>query len=119
MGETQGWVRAWTELSSQPWREAGFDPATTAQLARLPDAFAVGSKGQWMMLQLREERTAVVPTDAEFELLKMEHQRENERLQRRAGVLRTIAFLMAFGVIAWAGWWAVKLYRHRDHLPHP
>ncbi|MBI1840479.1 MAG: hypothetical protein HYR88_06450 [Verrucomicrobia bacterium] len=119
MGDTQGWIRVWTECSSPAWREAGFDPATTEQLSRLPDAFSARSRDAWMVIQLRAERSHAAPIEAEFELLKMAHQSENERMLRRARIFRNFALLMAFSIIAWIAWWGFKLYQHRDQLPRP
>lgn len=118
MGQNQGWVRVWTELTSQPWREAGFDPASTEQLAKLPDAFSQVGRGHWHFKQLRVERASGAPSvDAELQLLRMAHQSENERLMRRAKMLRNIGLLFLTALIGWASWWAYKLIKNKDRLP--
>ena len=118
MGDSQGWSRVWTDCSSQPWLEAGFNPANNEQLSRLPDTFASGSKGVWRVIQLRIERAHVPPIDAEFQLLKVAQQSENERLMRRVRKLKIFSLVIAFGVLAWAGWWGFKIWQARDQILH-
>ena len=56
MGENQGWVRVWTELSSHTWRQLGFDPPNPEQLAHLPELFSQVGSGGWNVIQLREDK---------------------------------------------------------------
>ena len=117
MGENQGWVRVWTELSSQPWREAGLDPASSEQLARLPEAFGQAGRSVWLVKQLRTERAKGLPSiEAELQLLRLAHQSENERLIRRARMLRTVGLLLLAPVTSWLGWWGYRLFQKRDKL---
>ncbi len=117
MAENQGWVRLWTQHSAQGWRECGFDPPSSEQMAKLPDPFSHLGTGHWFVLQLCEERCAAPSVDAEFQLLKLTHQVENEQLLKRAKTFRILAMFLVGSVVLWVGWWGLKLFRSRDQLP--
>ena len=117
MGENQGWVRVWTELASQTWRQLGFDPPNPEQFAHLPGIFAQVGSGGWNVVQLREDRVAGPSVDAEFQILRIAHQQENERMMKRAKFLRNVSILLAAGLVTWIGWWGMKLFKNRDRLP--
>lgn len=117
MAENQGWVRVWTELTSQTWRQIGFDPPNPEQWSKLPESFAHGGTGHWLLVQLREERAAGPSLDAEFEMLRMSHQAENERLAKRARQLRIASTLIAAAVLFFIVWWGVKLVQMQGQAP--
>lgn len=117
MGDNQGWVRVWTDLASQTWRRLGFDPPNPDQLSRLPESFSHACPRGLHVIQIREDKVGGPSVDAEFQILKMAYQEENQRLLKRARTLRLIAVVIAAGLVAWIGWWGTKLYKHRDQLP--
>lgn len=117
MGENQGWIRVWTELSSHTWRQLGFDPPNSEQLAHLPELFSQVGSGGWNVIQLREDKVGGPSVDAEFQILKMTYQEENERMMKRARTLRNFSIILAAGLVAWIGWWGMKLFKNRDRLP--
>lgn len=116
MGENQGWVRVWTDLSSPVWRQIGFDPADAGQLTRVPDVFGHPVHGTWLVIQLRKEKAGLPSLDAEFERLKLEYQGENQRVLRRARMLKAVGFVLVAGLIGWTAVNAYRYVRNRDRL---
>ncbi len=114
MGENQGWVRVWTQLHAEAWRGCGFDPAPLEQLAKLPDSFGHSGNGTWYVVQLKEERVGSPSLDAEFQMLKMSYQAENDQLMKRARKLRLLAMGFAAAVTVWVLIWGYKLFQNRD-----
>ncbi|MBM3844974.1 MAG: hypothetical protein FJ405_01640 [Verrucomicrobia bacterium] len=112
MGQNQGWVRAWTDLSTQGWRNLGFDPATPEQLTRVPEAFGHPLHGVWHVIQLRSERAKPPSIDAELQLLRMQSQAETQKLRRRARFFQVLAAILVTSLVTWS---AVNLYRYKQH----
>lgn len=117
MGENQGWVRVWSELSSHTWRQLGFDPSNPEQMAHLPELFSQVGTGNWTVIQLKEDKVSGPSVDAEFQILKMAYQEENQRLMKRARALRNFSILLAAGLVGWMAWWGIKLFKNKDRLP--
>ncbi len=118
MGENQGWTAVWTQLPSQTWRQLGFDPPSSEQFTKLPEGFGGGADASWLVLQMREERAPGPSLDAEFQLLKLTHQQENDRLMKRARTLKWISLTVAGGLLAWVIWWGIRLFQLKDHIKH-
>ena len=116
MGENQGWVRVWTQFHADAWRACGFDPASSEQLTKLPDAFAHSGSATWRVIQLKTERQGGATLDAEFEMLRLTYQSENQQMMKRAKALRIFAMILAATVAVWVGLWGYKLFQNRDQL---
>ena len=116
MGQSQGWVRVWTDLSSPAWRLLGFDPASPEQAAKIPDAFGHAVQGTWLVLQIRDERAGLPSVDAELQMLRLQNQEENERILNRARIFKTLGYLMVAVFVAWFVWYAAKYFKVGDLL---
>jgi N-acetylglutamate synthase-like GNAT family acetyltransferase len=118
MGENRGWVRVWTQLHANGWRQCGFDPASPEQLSKLPEAFGHVGSDPWYVIQLRAERVGGPSLDAELQMLKMAYQAENQQVLKKARVLRMVALVLAAGVTLWIVWWGYRLFQNRDQWMH-
>jgi len=92
--KNHGLLRVWTREQAPFWSHCGLVVATEDLLGKLPERWR--AKGaRWLTKQLREETTATLSVEREFELFM---QSENERSQaaiEQAKTLKTIATALA------------------------
>lgn len=89
-----GLHRVWTREHAPFWSHCGLVAATEELLAKLPEAWRV--KGtRWLMLQLREETTATLSVEREFELFMKSEKDRSQAAIERAKMLKTIATVVA------------------------
>ena len=118
LSTNHGLVRLWTLDSSPFWPQNGFQPATPAELEKLPEAWDRAKPG-WLSLQLKDEN-AVASLDKEFAMFVASEKQRSEQALGQARVLKTIvtifAIILALGIIAAAVY--IFLAR-RASLPPP
>jgi len=97
----QALLRLWTREQAPFWSHCGLVKADAEALAKLPAAWR-GSPAAWLTLKLRDNLETIISADNQFALF-MESERERTaRALGRAKLLKSIARLVAFGVLALA-----------------
>jgi hypothetical protein len=108
VAQNHGVVRVWTQLSSPYWQTGDFHDASGEELATLPANFA-GQPGSWCTVQLREQSAALDTIEKELAMFREIEKAKTEKIFKQAKALKTVAAILAFVVLAWVGWWLVKL----------
>ncbi|HEX5221001.1 MAG TPA: hypothetical protein VFZ59_15660 [Verrucomicrobiae bacterium] len=97
-----GVARLWTHDASPFWTRNGFQPATPANLEKLPEQWD-RTKPNWLTLQLKDEN-AMASLDKEFAMFVASEKQRSEYALGQAKTLKTvataIALLIAFGILA-------------------
>lgn len=89
-----GLRRVWTREHAPFWSHCGPVAATEELLAKLPEAWRL--KGtRWLMMQLREETTATLSVEREFELFMQSEKDRSQAAIEQAKMLKTIATVVA------------------------
>jgi N-acetylglutamate synthase-like GNAT family acetyltransferase len=95
IARNHGLVRLWTLQPAEFWAGAGFVPADSEVLQKLPPVFQ--SEGAtWRTLKLKDELTT--PPVDEFAIFKEAARAESEKVMRQAKILKVIALVVALAV---------------------
>jgi N-acetylglutamate synthase-like GNAT family acetyltransferase len=89
-----GLFRIWTREQAPFWSRCGLLAATEAQLAKLPEAWRVKNT-RWLTLQLREQTTATLSVEREFERFMQSEKARSQAALEQAKMLKTIATVVA------------------------
>lgn len=98
LASNHGVVRVWTREEAPFWRHSGLNTPDAAELERLPAAWR-GPSG-WLTLKLREDLDEVLSGDQEIALFMQAEKRRTEQLLARARVVKTLATVLAFLLLA-------------------
>lgn len=102
LSNNHGVARLWTNDASPFWTHNGFQPATPANLEKLPVQWDRTKPG-WLTLQLKDEN-AIASLDKEFAMFMASEKQRSEYALGQAKTLKTIAtvvaLLIAFGILA-------------------
>lgn len=97
----QSLLRLWTREQAPFWSHCGLVPAEAEGLEKLPAVWR-GPVAGWLTLKLRDDVDVIIKADQEFALfMQAEKQRTAKSLQQ-ARMLKTLAVILAFGVLALA-----------------
>jgi N-acetylglutamate synthase-like GNAT family acetyltransferase len=106
LSNNHGVARLWINDASPFWSRNGFQPATPANLERMPEPWDRTKPG-WLTLQLKDEN-AMASLDKEFAMFVASEKHRSEQALGQAKLLKTIAtviaLLIAFGILAAAVW---------------
>jgi N-acetylglutamate synthase-like GNAT family acetyltransferase len=97
LASNHGVFRVWTQESSPFWSQLGFRSANAAKLAELPPEWQL-AKGEWFMLQLKDEQAIVNALDKDFADFMSMERRHTERTYEQARTLRTIITVIGFTI---------------------
>ena len=103
-----GVVRVWTQLTAPYWQTGDFHDASGEELSALPTSFP-GQAGAWTTVQLREQTAALDTIEKELAMFREIEKARTQKIFKQAKVLKTVAVILAFLVLAWVGWWLIKL----------
>jgi N-acetylglutamate synthase-like GNAT family acetyltransferase len=92
LATNHGLVRLWTREQSPFWTRNGFQPATAAELEKLPPLWD-RSHADWLTLKLKEEE-ALVSLDKEFALFVETEKQQRQQLLSQAKTLKTLALAL-------------------------
>ena len=108
MSQGKGVARFW--IAGPPnefWRSAGFQPATTAELKRLPASFRLpAGRREWWTLAVRNDDLLERALERDFARLQVENRAEAERLRRLTRVWTWVRMGVALGL----GWIIIWLF---------
>lgn len=97
LASNHGVFRLWTQESSPFWSQLGFRPAISAKLAELPTEWQA-AKGEWFMLQLKDEQAISNALDKDFAAFMSMERRNTERTYEQARTLKTIITVIGFTI---------------------
>jgi N-acetylglutamate synthase-like GNAT family acetyltransferase len=112
-----GLLRLWTQEHAPFWKHCGLAKPDEAALEKLPAPWKAAA-GSWLTLKLRDDPDALVSADKEFALFMESERQRTLRTIQHAKVLKFIAALVAFGVIAMVLGAAFYLVRKNPNLIH-
>ena len=97
LAANHGVFRLWTQESSPFWSRLGFRSANASKLTELPTEWQP-EKGEWFMLQLKDEQAIVDALDKDFAAFMLSERRNTERTYERARTLKTIVTVIGFTI---------------------
>jgi len=97
LASNHGVFRLWTQEGSPFWSRLGFRAANAATLAELPTEWQ-SAKGEWFMLQLKDEQAIVNALDKDFAAFMQGEKRLTERTYEQARTLKTIITVIGFTI---------------------
>jgi N-acetylglutamate synthase-like GNAT family acetyltransferase len=97
LAANHGVFRLWTQESSPFWSRLGFRSAGAARLADLPPEWQP-ARGEWFMLQLKDEQAIVSALDKDFANFMLAEKRNTERTYEQARTLKTILTVFGFAI---------------------
>lgn len=97
LASNHGVFRLWAQESSPFWSQLGFRSANAANLTQLPLEWQA-AKGEWFMLQLKDEAAIVNALDKDFAAFMLAEKRNTERTYEQARTLRTIITVIGFAI---------------------
>ena len=97
LASNHGVFRLWTQESSPYWSQLGFRSAGAAKLAELPPEWQP-PKGEWYLLQLKDEQAIVNALDKDFAAFMLAEKRSTERAYEQARTLKTIITVIGFAI---------------------
>ena len=97
LASNHGVFHVWTQESSPFWSQLGFRPANAAKLAELPPEWQP-IRGEWFMLQLKDEQAIVNALGKDFAAFMSAERRDTERTYEQARILRTIITVIGFTI---------------------
>ncbi|MGA2867245.1 MAG: hypothetical protein ABSF95_22430 [Verrucomicrobiota bacterium] len=112
----QALVRLWTREQAPFWSHCGLVKADAEALAKLPAAWR-GSPPPWLTLKLRDHLETIISADSQFALFMESERQRTAQALGRAKLLKSIATLVAFGVLALALGAAFYLWWRNRQLP--
>jgi N-acetylglutamate synthase-like GNAT family acetyltransferase len=115
VAQNHGIIRVWTQLSSPFWQTGEFHDASGEELALLPANFA-GQPGAWMTVTLREQVAAIATVEKEMAMFREMERARTQKLFQQAKVLKAVALIITFVLMAWAAWWLFVIMRKNPNL---
>jgi len=97
LASNHGVFRVWTQENSPFWARLGFRSANAAKLAELPTEWQ-SAKGEWFMLQLKDEQAVVNALDKDFAAFMLSEKLNTQRTYERARTLKTVITVIGFTV---------------------
>src|SRR5258706_4400355 len=94
-----GLLRLWSQEQAPFWNHGGLAKADDEALEKLPALWKTPSSG-WLTLKLKEDLDALVSADKEFAVFMESEKQRTLRTIQHAKILKVVAALVAFGVIA-------------------
>jgi len=111
-----GLLRLWTLEQAPFWTHCGLDRADAETLGGLPAAWRGPSSG-WRTLKLKEDLETITSLDQELKLFMESEKQRTARAFQQARVLKIIATLIAFAVLALVLAGAFIVLRRNPHSP--
>ncbi len=115
VASNHGLWRLWTREQSPFWVRCGLAKADAETLAKLP-ALWRDQPGAWLTLKLKEDIEKVISLDKEFALFMASEKERTERAFQHAKMLKMIATLIAFALLAVILVGAIFLFRRNPSL---
>jgi N-acetylglutamate synthase-like GNAT family acetyltransferase len=112
-----GLLRLWSQEQAPFWKQCGLAKADEDALEKLPALWKAPS-ASWLTLKLKEDLDALVSADKEFALFMESERQRTLRTIQHAKILKFVAALVAFGVIAMVLAAAFFLIRKNPNLIH-
>jgi len=108
VAQNHGVVRVWTQFTSPYWQTGDFHDPSTEELLDLPLNLA-GQIGSWTVAQLKEPSPALDSIEKELAMFREIERAKTEKIFKQAKTLKIVAVILAFAVLAWVGWWLIRL----------
>ncbi len=107
--------RLWTREQSPFWVRCGLAKADAEVMAKLPAPWR-DQPGTWLSLKLKEDIEKVISLDKEFSLFMASEKERTRRAFQHAKVLKSVATLVAFALLAVVIVGAFLLFRRHPQL---
>jgi len=117
LATNHGLLRLWTHETAPFWSHSGLVAADAQALEKLPPLWRLQPPG-WLTLKLKENLEEIVSADKEFALFMEAEKQRSQRALRQARALKTIATVIAFGVLLVVLMGAFFLLRKNPQLLH-
>jgi len=113
LASNHGVFRLWTQESSPFWSGLGFRSANAKKLSELPPEWNE-VRGEWFVLQLKDEETITNALDKDFAAFMSEERRSTQRTYEQARTLKTIITVIGFAIGILCFGLAAYLLVHRN-----
>jgi N-acetylglutamate synthase-like GNAT family acetyltransferase len=97
LASNHGVFRLWTQERSPSWSQLGFRSADAAKLSELPTEWQP-ARGEWFMLQLKDEQAITNALDKDFAAFMSMERRNTERTYEQARMLKTTITVIGFTI---------------------
>jgi len=97
LAANHGVFQLWTQENSPFWSRLGFRSATAKKLSDLPTEWQ-SARGEWFMLQLKDEETITNALDKDFAVFMSAEKQNTERAFQQARTLRTTITIIGFAI---------------------
>lgn len=115
LATNHGLVRLWTAEQAPFWHHCGMTKPDQEALRKAPALWQPASP-DWLTLKLKDELATLVSVDQEFALFMASEKQRTERALQHAKILKLIATLIAFLLLALVIGGAFYLLRHNARL---
>ena len=113
----QGLLRVWTQEQAPFWNHCGLAKPDQEALEKLPAAWR-GSSSDWRALKLRDDVETVISADKEFAVFMQSEKQRTEQIFQRARMMKNIATVLAFALLAVVIVWGVRMFLRNPQLLH-
>jgi N-acetylglutamate synthase-like GNAT family acetyltransferase len=112
-----GLLRLWTQEGAPFWNHCGLVKADAEALQALPAAWR-GPSSKWLTLKLRDDVETVISADKEFAVFMQSEKQRTEQIFQRARMMKNIATVLAFALLAVVIVWGVRMFLRNPQLLH-
>jgi N-acetylglutamate synthase-like GNAT family acetyltransferase len=99
VANNHGLLRLWTQEQAPFWSHCGLAKADPESLEKLPALWRTPA-AKWLTLKLRDDIETMTSLDKEFAMFMQSEKARTERAFQHARVLKTIATIIAFVILA-------------------
>ena len=99
VAKNHGLLRLWTQEQAPFWNHCGLAKADPESLEKLPAVWRMPNQ-KWLTLKLRDDIETMTSLDKEFAMFMQSEKARTERAFQHARVLKMIATIIAFIVLA-------------------
>jgi hypothetical protein len=112
-----GLLRLWTQEQAPFWNHCGLVKADAEALENLPASWR-GPSSKWLTLKLRDDVETVISADKEFAVFMQSEKQRTEQIFQRARLIKNIATVLAFALLAVVVVWGVRMFLRNPQLLH-
>lgn len=117
VANNHGLLRLWTAEQAPFWSHCGLQKPDPDALQKLPEQWR-NAGASWLTLKLKEDVEEIISAEKEFALFMQAEKERSQRAIQQAKVLKTIATILAFGLLALVAVGAFYFLLKRNSMLH-